>query len=114
VTDAAIDRLRTENRRVRAEKAMRQKVAHREALPTQRPNGLTPMSSPWFIDNRGWWCRLLSADPQIVADYVALMGGQSLTPDTNASMLPPSAAQKERSCDKERATGGSNTGSPLD
>jgi hypothetical protein len=136
VTDAALDLLRFENRRHRAEKAMRQQIenrrrqaekamrqqiGYREVLPTQRPNGLTPKSSPWFIDRRGWWCRLLSADLQIVADYVVMMEAQSQVPDTtpltpapDAPMLPPSAVHKERSCDTKRATGGSKSGSPLD
>ena len=127
MTDVALHLVNVERRRRQAEKAMRRQISYREALPTQRPNGLTPISSPWFTDRRGWRCRLLSADPVDVENYIAEMGewvlppgevvssiGQKLLPFAPDAPMLPSGEQEERSCDKVRATGGSNSGTPLD
>lgn len=78
VTDVALHLVNVERRRRQAEKAMRRQISYRDALPTQRPNGLTTMSSPWFTDRRGWRCRILSADPRVVANYIAEMGQWAL------------------------------------
>jgi len=122
VTDAALYRLCTENRRLRAEKAMRRQISYREALPTQRPNGLSTIASPWFTEASGARCRLLCHDHEVVAQYVSLMMALRIGPIPDMSSLTPAGdapmmttpAHKERSCDTGYATGGSNTGSPLD
>jgi hypothetical protein len=67
--------LRVRNLQHRREMAelQSQRHSHEAKYPTQRPNGVTPMSSPWFTDEFGVQCRLLSADPLTIAEYSAMM-----------------------------------------
>lgn len=69
-------------RRKRIEDQLRQAKAEQRQqefqYPTQRPNGSTPLSSPWFYDG-GVRCRLLSEDPLTVADYTVMMDARGAT-----------------------------------
>lgn len=70
-------------RRKRIEHQLRQAKAQQRQqefqYPTQRPNGSTPLSSPWFRDALGVRCRLLSEDPLTVADYTVMMDARGAT-----------------------------------
>jgi hypothetical protein len=70
-------------RRKRIEYRLRQAKAQQRQqefqYPTQRPNGSTPLSSPWFVDAAGVRSRLLSEDPLTVADYTVMMDARGAT-----------------------------------
>lgn len=70
-------------RRKRIEHRLRMAKAQQKqqefSYPTQRPNGSTPLSSPWFRDALGVRCRLLSEDPLTVADYTVMMDARGAT-----------------------------------
>ena len=62
---------RLQHRREMAERIAR--LHTHEAKYPQRPNGLTPIKSDWFIEDGGVQCRLLSDDPLTIAEYSAMM-----------------------------------------
>jgi hypothetical protein len=74
--DLDLRRKRIEHRlRVAKEQQRQQDFSY----PTQRPNGSTPLSSPWFRDTLGVRCRLLSEDPLTIADYTVMMDARGAT-----------------------------------
>jgi hypothetical protein len=74
--DLDLRRKRIEHR-LRMEKAQQRQQEF--SYPTQRPNGSTPLSSPWFRDDLGVRCRLLSEDPLTVSDYTVMMDARGAT-----------------------------------
>ncbi len=63
---------RLQHRREMAE-LQSQRHTHEAKYPTQRPNGLTPIKSDWFVDINGVQHRLLSDDPLTVAEWSSMM-----------------------------------------
>ena len=70
-------RVRRLQRRREMAELQSQRHSHEAKYPTQRPNGLTPISSRWFEDEFGVRCRLLSDDPLTIAEYSAAMARNS-------------------------------------